>query len=61
MTKSKLDTRLDPTGTKQELKFTDYSIDKYQPNFEGKDCKTEIVSVMETHTDEDNLLNISIN
>ena len=30
MTKNKLDTRLDPTGAKQELKFIDYSIEKYQ-------------------------------
>ena len=29
MKKNKLDTRLDPTGAKQELKYTDYSIERY--------------------------------
>ena len=34
----KLDTKLEPGGPKkpQELKFTDYSIDKYKPDFKGK-------------------------
>ena len=38
MSKSKLDTRLEPTGPKKttELKFTDYSINKNKPDFKGR-------------------------
>tara|TARA_R110000737_G_scaffold194853_2_gene215926 strand:- start:344 stop:1990 length:1647 start_codon:yes stop_codon:yes gene_type:complete len=38
MTNNKLDTRLEPSSSKkpQELKFTDYSIDKYKPEFKGR-------------------------
>ena len=37
-TKSKLDTELEPTSPKKtvELKFTDYSINKFKPNYNGK-------------------------
>ena len=38
MTKSKLGTSLEPTGPKKttELKFTDYSINKFKPDYNGK-------------------------
>ena len=38
MTLSKLGTGLEPTGPKKttELKFTDYSINKYNPDFKDK-------------------------
>ena len=37
-TESKLDTELEPTSPKKtvELKFTDYSINKFKPNYNGK-------------------------
>ena len=37
-TESKLDTELEPTNPKKtvELKFTDYSINKFKPNYHGK-------------------------
>ena len=38
MTTGKLDTELEPTSPKKtvELKFTDYSINKFKPNYNGK-------------------------
>ena len=42
MTNSKLDTGLEPSITKksEELKFTDYSINKFKPNYELKKKRT---------------------
>ncbi len=41
-TESKLDTSLEPSGPKKttELKFTDYSINKFKPNYKDKKKKT---------------------
>ena len=42
MTNIKLDTGLEPSITKksEELKFTDYSINKFKPNYELKKKRT---------------------